>query len=135
MPTIHAGDLYRIITAVAPHADTDTTFAIRSVHLEVDRTHITAVATDRRTMAVARHPLITPAGTAITQTIDLDAATGLAGRLLCTPAAVVDLSGLHTDPSVTIDSHHRHELYCPVPEVESRFPDWRAKLRTITDIP
>ncbi|MEV6547923.1 hypothetical protein AB0M57_04340 [Streptomyces sp. NPDC051597] len=127
--TINAHQLGRLIDQTAPHVADEYTEPLNGIRLDIDDTHLYAVATDRYTLAAARYRLgADKGGEAFARTIPaaylaplrawvnsqkghiyVEISTGV-GRLVFT--------GPHT------------ELRIPVTD-SLEFPDWRGLFRTI----
>lgn len=130
--TISAGRLRQLITAVLPHADTESDYTGLLLEARQGDRHLYAVATDGITMGIARHTLDAPADRDLR--IVTDAGDG---------EILVRLLEENCDSTITLiplDGEEKEVAVCADDQLlslqtEGRFAAWRATIAKTTSAP
>jgi hypothetical protein len=135
MTHVSARDLHRMITQVTPHmSDDDTLPVLNAIHLEARNHDLTAVATDRFTIAVARTGLtddirwkaVIPAGDLPTITAWLTAAE-------TTTISIATGTTEDGDTTLTLNGNGASLRIAYPAGHYGRFPNWRNLIRNTLD--
>lgn len=129
--TINAHRLGRLLDKVSGHMGSEYTEVIHGIRLDVDSTHLYAVASDRYTMAAARHKHDGD-GEAFARTIPARYLRSL--REWATLQEGQHSITISTEPGRLVFTSPADELRIAVTD-NLEFPDWRGLIRSALDQP